>query len=289
LRYAVITRHRGEFPVRLMCRMLEVSPAGYYASRRRPASWHAVVDELLMARVRIAHKTSGATYGRPRIHQELRAEGLPVSPKRVSRLMKEAGLVVLRRKSFRAATTDSTHQYPVAANRVAQQFAVAELNRVWVADITHVPTREGPLYLAAMLDLGSRRCIGWAMRNDLDGELAESALRMALTARRPFAGLIHHSDRGGQYAAASYQAILAKHGIQASMSRPGNCYDNAVAESFFSTLECELFVKHSWRTREDARQSIFRYIETWYNLRRRHSTLGYMSPAEFEETLRSAA
>jgi putative transposase len=289
LRYAVIARHRGEFKVRLMCRVLEVCPSGYYASRKRPASWHAVVDEMLMARVRAIHEASGKTYGRPRIHRELLAEGLPVSQKRVRRLMGEAGVVVRRRKSYRAATTDSTHQYPVAPNLLAQQFTVAEIDRVWVADITHVPTREGSLYLATVVDLGSRRCVGWAMRNDLDGELTMSALKMACTMRRPLPGLIHHSDRGGQYAAAAYQAALASHGMQASMSRPANCYDNAVAESFFATLECELFVKHSWRTRDEARQAIFCYIEKWYNLKRRHSTLGYVSPAEFEEQLRSAA
>jgi putative transposase len=289
LKYAVITRHRGEFAVRLMCRVLAVSPAGYYASRKRPASWHSIVDELLMARVRVAHDTSGATYGRPRIHRELQAQGLPVSSKRVGRLMREAGLVVRRRKSFRVPTTDSSHQYPVAPNVLAQQFTVSELNRVWVADITHVPTREGTLYLAAVLDLGSRRCIGWAMRNDLDGELTLGALRMACAARHPRPGLIHHSDRGGQYAAATYQAALTEYGMKASMSRAANCYDNAVAESFFSTLECELFVKHTWRTRAEARQAIFRYIETWYNSRRRHSTLGYVSPVDFEEQLKPAA
>jgi transposase InsO family protein len=272
-----------------MCRVLDVSPAGYYASRKRPSSWHAVVDELLLARVRVAHAASDQTYGRPRIHRELQAEGLPVSPKRIARLMREAGLVVRRRKSFRVQTTDASHQYPVAPNRLRQQFAVAGLNRVWVADITHVPTREGPLYLAAVLDLGSRRCVGWAMRPDLDGELTESALRMACAARRPAPGLIHHSDRGGQYAAASYQAVLAEFGLQPSMSRPANCYDNAVAESFFATLECELFVKHSWKTRSEARQAIFRYIETWYNLRRRHSALGYVSPAAYEEQVKAAA
>ena len=289
MRYAVITRHRGEFPVRLMCRVLEVSPAGFYAARQRPASWHALMDEVLLARVRVAHEASGATYGRPRMHRELQAEGFPVSPKRVGRLMKEAGLVVRRRRSYRAATTNSTHQYPVAPNVLAQQFTVSAINRIWVADITHVPTREGPLFLAAVLDLGSRRCVGWAMRDDLDSELTVSALRMAWGARRPTPGLIHHSDRGGQYAAATYRAVLAEYGMIASMSRPANCYDNAVAESFFSTLECELFVKHTWRTRTDARQAIFRYIETWYNLKRRHSTLGYVCPAEFEEQIEPAA
>jgi len=272
-----------------MCRVLEVSRSGYYASLHRPPSWHALIDELLMARIRVAHEESGATYGTPRIHRELHAEGLPVSPKRVARLMREAGLRSRPPKRYRVATTDSTHADPIAPNLLDQQFAVAEVNRVWVSDITHIPTRQGALYLAIVLDLGSRRCIGWAMRDDLEGELTLSALRMACLMRRPPAGVIHHSDRGAQYAAAPYRALLAAHAMRPSMSRPGNCYDNAVAESFFSTLEFELLMKNDWRTREDARRAIFRYIETWYNLKRRHSTLGYVSPATFEDQLKGAA
>jgi putative transposase len=289
LRYAVITRHRGEFKLRLMCRVLEVSRSGYYASLKRPPSWHALIDELLMARIRVAHEESGETYGTPRVHHELRAEGFPVSPKRVARLRREAGLFVRPRKRYRVATTDSTHGDPIAPNLLARQFDVAELNRVWVADITHIPTRQGGVYLATVLDLGSRRCIGWSMRDNLEGELTLSALRMACLTRRPAAGLIHHSDRGAQYAAAPYRALLAAHGMRPSMSRPGNCYDNAVAESFFSTLEFELLMKNDWHTRADARQAIFRYIETWYNSKRRHSTLGYVSPAVYEEQLKQAA
>jgi putative transposase len=285
----VITRHRGEFQVRLMCRVLDVSRAGYYASLKRPPSWHALVDELLLARIRVAHEASGATYGTPRVHQELRAEGLPVSAKRVARLRRAAGLVVRPPKRYRVGTTDSTHDDPIAPNLLGRQFDVPEINRVWAADITHIPTRQGALYLATVLDLGSRRCIGWAMRDDLEGELTLSALRMACATRCPPAGIIHHSDRGAQYAAAPYRATLAAHGIQPSMSRPGNCYDNAVAESFFSTLEFELLMKNDWQTRADARRGIFRYIETWYNLKRRHSTLGYLSPAEYEDQLAHAA
>ena len=291
MRYAVITRHRGEFEVRLMCRVLEVSPSGYYASRKRPSSWHALIDEVLMARVRIIHEASNETYGAPRVHRELQAEGLPASPKRVARLMREEGLVARPRKRPRVSTTDSNHDHPIAPNVLAREFDVngVGINRVWVADITHIPTREGTFYLATVLDLGSRRCVGWAMRDTLEVELALSALRMARAARVPEPGLIHHSDRGSQYTSGDYRAELAAHGMVASMSGKGDCYDNAVAESFFSTLEFELLMQNDWHTRDDARRAIFAYIETWYNRKRRHSTLGYLSPADYEQQLQVAA
>jgi putative transposase len=244
LRYAVITRHRGEFEVRLMCRVLEVSSSGYYASLQRPPSWHALIDEVLMARVRVIHAESGETYGAPRVHQELQAEGLPASPKRVARLMREEGLVARPRKWHRIVTTDSNHHHPIAPNLLDRQFDVngVGINHVWVADLTYIPTREGVLYLATVLDLGSRRCVGWAMRDTLEVELALSALRMAREARCPGPGLIHHSDRGSQFTSGDYRAELAAHGMIASMSGKGDCYDNAVAESFFSTLEFELLM-----------------------------------------------
>jgi len=291
LRYAVITRHRGEFEVRLMCRVLEVSPSGYYASRKRPSSWHALIDEVLMARVRIIHEASNETYGAPRVHRELQAEGLPASPKRVARLMREEGLVARPRNRPRVSTTDSNHDHPIAPNLLAREFDVngVGINRVWIADITYIPTREGTFYLATVLDLGSRRCVGWAMRDTLEVELALSALRMARAARVPEPGLIHHSDRGSQYTSGDYRAELAAHGMVASMSGKGDCYDNAVAESFFSTLEFELLMKNDWHTRADARRAIFAYIETWYNRKRRHSTLGYLSPADYEQQLQVAA
>ena len=284
MRYAVITRHRREFQLRLMCRVLEVSPSGYYASRKRPPSWHALIDEVLMARVRIIHAESGETYGAPRVHRELQAEGLPASPKRVARLMREGALVARPRRARRVSTTDSNHHDPIAPNLLARQFDVngVGLNRAWVADITYIPTRAGMLYLATVLDLGSRRCVGWAMRDTLEVELALSALRMAHAARTPGPGLICHSDRGSQYTSGAYQDELAAHGMVASMSRKGDCYDNAVAESFFSTLEFELVMRHDWHTKAEARRAIFRYIETWYNRKRRHSTLGYLSPAAYE-------
>ncbi len=291
MRYAVITRHRGEFDVRLMCRVLEVSPSGYYASRKRPPSWHALIDEVLLAHVRIAHAESGETYGAPRVHRELQAEGLPASPKRVARLMREDGLVARPRKPRRVSTTDSNHDHPIAPNLLARQFDVngVGLNRIWVADITYVPTREGMLYLATVLDLGSRRCVGWAMRDTLDVELALSALRMAHAARCPAPGLLHHSDRGSQYTSGAYRAELTALGMSASMSGKGDCYDNAVAESFFATLEFELLMQNDLHTRADARRAIFRYIEVWYNRTRRHSTLGYISPIAYEAQLLEAA
>jgi transposase InsO family protein len=287
----VITRHRREFELRLMCRVLEVSPSGYYASLKRPPSWHALIDEVLMARVRIIHAESGETYGAPRVHLELQAEGLPASQKRVARLMREEGLVARPRKARRVCTTDSNHADPIAPNLLARQFDVngVAINRVWVADITYIPTREGMLYLATVLDLGSRRCVGWAMRDTLEVELALSALRMAREARRPGPGLIHHSDRGSQYSAGVYRAELAAHGMVASMSGKGDCYDNAVAESFFSTLVFELLMRNDWHTKAEARRAIFRYIEMWYNRKRRHSTLGYVSPAAYEAQLQEAA
>jgi transposase InsO family protein len=274
-----------------MCRVLEVSPSGYYASLKRPPSWHALIDEVLMARVRIIHEESNETYGAPRVHRELQAEGLPASPKRVARLMRAEGLVARPRKRHRVSTTDSNHDHPIAPNVLDREFDVngVGLNRVWVADITYIPTREGTFYLATVLDLGSRRCIGWAMRDTLEVELALSALRMARAARVPEPGLIHHSDRGSQYTSEDYRAELAAHGMVASMSGKGDCYDNAVAESFFSTLEFELLRQNDWHTRDDARRAIFRYIETWYNRKRRHSTLGYLSPAEYEQQLLVAA
>jgi len=291
MRCAVIARHRDEFPVRLMCRVLAVSVAGFYAYLKRPASWRAVIDELLMVHLRIAFAESGETYGAPRVLQELREAGLPPSTKRVARLMRQDGLAARPRKRRRIVTTDSNHDEPIAPNRLAREFDVhgVAINRVWVGDITYIPTREGVLYLATVLDLGSRRCVGWAMRDTMEVELVLGALRMAREARRPAVGLIFHSDRGSQYASGEYRAELAAHGMLASMSGKGDCYDNAVAESFFATLEFELLAKHDWDTREDARRAIFRYIETWYNRKRRHSTLDYVSPATYEEQLQAAA
>ncbi len=291
MRYACITRHWREFPLRLMCRVLEVSPSGYYAWRQRSPSLHAIADERLMLNVRIAFQRSRRTYGSPRVHQELRAEGIRMAKKRVARLMREDGLVARRRKRG-VRTTDSAHRQPVAPNVLNRQFdvnGVRILNRVWVSDITYVPTAEGFLFLAVVLDLASRRVVGWSMQDTLEADLALAALRMATERRGPAPGLLHHSDRGSQYASDDFQQLLATHGMQASMSKKGDCWDNAVAESFFSTLELELIDTARWRTRNEARRAIFDFIESWYNLHRRHSTLGYRSPAAYEKEVLQAA
>jgi len=275
-----------------MCRLLEVQPSGYYAWRTRSPTARQVADEVLMAHVKIAHAESRATYGAPRVHRDLQEQGVRTSKKRVARLMQTAGLVARPRRRF-VVTTDSAHQEPVTPNLVARDFAVAAtataLNRVWVSDLTYVPTQEGWLYLAAILDLGSRACIGWAMRDTLAETITLDALDMALRSRRPAPGLIHHSDRGVHYASMAYRTRLAAHDIRQSMSRRGDCWDNAVAESFFATLEWELLMRRAWRTRTEARQAIFDYITTWYNPRRRHSQLGYRSPADFERHLSRSA
>jgi putative transposase len=275
-----------------MCRVLDVAPAGYYKWRRHGSpTARAIADECLLLKVRIAYHESGGTYGAPRVHEELRDAGERVSKKRVARVMREDGLVG-RRPTRVVRTTDSAHAHPVAPNVLARQFdvnGIRVLNRVWVADITYVPTREGFLYLAVVLDLASRRVVGWAMRDSVDAELALGAMRMAMAQRRPEPGLLHHSDRGVQYCCTAYQELLAAHGIEASMSRTGDCWDNAVAESFFATLETELIARHigtaAWATRREAQSAIFAYIATWYNTRRRHSTLGYRSPLRYEQEL----
>lgn len=291
MKYACLARHVDEFDVRLMCEGLEVSASGYYASRKRSPCARAIADDRLLLNVRLAHDKSGGTYGAPRVQRELKDDGFAVGTKRVARLMRRDGLAGRAPRRRRPQTTDSAHSQPIAANRLDRQFDVngVALNRVWVSDITYIPTQEGWLYLAAVLDLASRRCVGWAMRDTLDAELAMSALEMAITTRRPAPGLLHHSDRGSQYACAEYQAVLATHGMIASMSRKGNCWDNAVAESFFATLEMEVILNARWATRDEARRAIFRYIETWYNRERRHSTLDYVSPATYEDRLRHAA
>jgi transposase InsO family protein len=287
VRYACIAQHADEFKVGLMCRLLAVSRSGFYAWCAREPSARALADDVLLAHVRIAHLASDRTYGAPRVHEDLRDQGQRVGKKRVARLMREDGLVARRPRSA-VRTTDSAHGEPIAANLVARQFAPDAqlgLNRVWVSDITYVPTRAGWFYLAVVLDLASRRCVGWAMGDSLEADLALRALAMAFDTRRPPPGLIHHSDRGVQYACHAYRSLLAQHGAVASMSRRGDCWDNAVAESFFATLECELIAHRAWTTHAEARQAIFKYIETWYNPRRRHSTLHYQSPIAYENAL----
>lgn len=287
MKYAAIQAHRGEFELSLMCRVLEVSRSGFYAWQKRRTSERVRGGERLRVHIRAIHRKSQQTYGSPRVHVELCAQGFCCSRKRVERLMREDGLVARVRRRFRG-TTDSAHSEPIAPNLLERRFGpedVPGVDRVWVGDITYVPTREGWLYLAAILDLASRRVVGWAMRDNLEAELATDALQMALWSRRPEPGLIHHSDRGVQYASHAYRSLLEAHGHLPSMSRKGNCWDNAVAESFFATLEWELIERNDWHTHQEAKRAIFQYIEVWYNRERRHSTLGYVSPAEYEAQL----
>lgn len=267
----------------MMCRVLQVSRAGFYAWRARPESARSKANRELAAQVREAHETSRRTYGSPRVHAELRARGYRVGRHRVARLMRQQGLAARRKRRYRA-TTNSGHNQPVAPNVLSRSFEVPEPDRVWVADITYLATAEGWLYLAVLLDLCSRSVVGWAMSADLDCSLALAALRMAVERRQPTRGrLLHHSDRGVQYASSSYQAALEAEGITASMSRRANCWDNAPAESFFGTLKVELVGDRVFPSRAAARTEVFEYIEAFYNRTRRHSTLGYLTPLEFEK------
>lgn len=287
MKCAVIARYRTEYPVRLMCRVLAVSPSAYYASRKpRQATTRAIANDGLLVHVRLIYRRSHGTYGAPRIHQDLRAQDIHVSRKRVARLMQQDALVA-RPQRARRRTTNSAHAYPVAPNLLERAFDVngMRVNQVWVSDLTYVPTRAGWLYLAVVLDLASRRVVGWATSASLEVDLVVRAVRRAVATRRPETGLIHHSDRGVQYACGEYQAVLATHGMVASMSRKGDCWDNAVAESFFATVEMELLARYTWPTHAEAEQAICRYIEFWYNRTRRHSTLGYRSPAAYEREI----
>ena len=281
MRYRAIQEHDRRYPIRLMCRALAVSAAGYYAWRTRPESTRAADTRTLLSAIRVIHQESRQTYGSPSIWDALIKRGHGVGEHRVARLMRVEGIRAKTVKKWRA-TTQSTHRLPVATNTLNRQFTVTHPNRVWAGDITYVWTTEGWLYLAVLLDLYSRLVIGWAMGHRLTVELAEQALTMALANRTPRAGLLHHSDRGSQYAATSYQQVLTTHGMIPSMSRKGNCWDNACVESFFGTLKRELVYHRHYATREDATQDIFEYIEVFYNRTRRHSTLGYDSPAEYE-------
>lgn len=287
MRYAFIHEHRNQHALELLCRVLEVSRSGYYAWRGRPKSERAKDDEVLTETIKEVHAGSRGTYGSPRVHAELRARGVGCGRKRVARLMRRAGLRARCKRKFRV-TTNSRHRLPIAENVLERRFAVEQPNEVWAADLTYIPTLEGWLYLAVVLDVCSRRVVGWAMGEQATSELALRALRMAAAQRKPSAGLVHHSDRGVQYASHAYRAALEGLGAISSMSGKGNCWDNAVVESFFATLKTEEVDGKTYRTRDEARSSVFGYIEGFYNRRRRHSTLGFESPQRFEE-LRLAA
>jgi len=280
--YHFLTEQRSQYALSRMCEVLGVSRSGYYAWRRRQPSQRENTNQILLMHIRAIYAASRQTYGSPRIHAELVAGGLACNRKRVARLMRLAHLQACRRRQ-RHVTTQADGTLPIAPNRLNREFQAMAPNQKWVSDITYVPTDEGWLYLATVMDLYSRRIIGWAMHNTLADELTQAALQMALSQCRPAGDLLHHSDRGSQYASAEYQALLTAHHAVPSMSRTGNCYDNAPMESFFSTLKTELIHRRHYRTRAEARHDIFAYIEGFYNTQRRHSALGYRSPIEFEQ------
>jgi len=281
MRFRFIDAEKGHYPIRLLCRCLAVSRSGYYAWRRRAPSPRAQEDARLRVEIAASHSASRRTYGSPRILRDLREDGHRVSRKRVARLMRELGLEGRRKRRFRA-TTDSQHRFPVAPNVLMRDFDVDAPNTAWVTDITYLATVDGWLYLAVILDLFSRRVVGYAMSEQIDRALVLEALRKALVQRPGARDLIHHSDRGSQYASHDYREALDQAGITCSMSRRGDCWDNAVAESFFATLKVELLYELPLQTRSATRSAVADYIETFYNVRRRHSSLGYQSPVEFE-------
>ena len=287
MKFAFIREHRRRWPVSVMCRVLRVSRTGFYAWRKRKPSRRSQRQRELLEKIRIVHRQNRDVFGSPRVYRALLVEGERVSRNTVAKLMRKAKIRAKIRKKFYPRTTDSVHQQPVAINRIERDFTAESSNRKWLADITYVPTDQGWLYLAAVLDCFSRRIVGWSMADHLETDLVSDALKMAIVQRgvgRKGAGgdLLHHSDRGVQYASDDYQHLLKKHGIVASMSGKGDCYDNAMMESFWATLKCELIHHQQYATHDQARQSIFDYIEVFYNRQRLHSSLGYVSPESFE-------
>jgi putative transposase len=288
MRFRFVARERAGFPVRMLCRLVGVAVSGFYTWLRRGPARREGADQGLRARVGAIFAASRGTYGSPRVHAELRAQGIRVSRRRVARLMREGGLsATIRRRAPR--TTDSRHDHPVAPNLLERRFAADRPDAVWLADISYVPTGEGWLYLAAIKDMATREIVGWSMADHLRADLACDALLMAIRHRQPPRGLIQHSDRGVQYASEPYQAILARHGLRCSMSRRGNCLDNAPMESFFGSLKAELVHRARFPTREAARRAIFEYVECFYNRRRRHSGVGFLTPAQAYEQMARAA
>jgi putative transposase len=282
MRFRFIEDRRADYPVRIMCGVLGVSPAGYYAWRSRPESRRSSANRDLVDEIKRVHLNTSGRYGSPRIHAELKAQGREVSRGRIERLMRHHDIRAITARPRRVRTTDSRHDFPIATNLLDRNFTASAPNHIWLADITYVETDQGWLYLATVLDLYSRRIVGWAMEDHLRAELPLAALKMAISAQRPGAGLIHHSDRGVQYASENYRKVLRAAGFHASMSRKGDCYDNAPMESFFHTLKTELIHHRHYTTRQEAQREIFAYIEGFYNRTRRHSAIGYISPIEME-------
>jgi transposase InsO family protein len=293
MRFAFVLAEKAVWPVNVMCEVLEVSRSGYYAWQGRPASVREQADDELVVEIRAAHKAGRGHYGSPRVHRELRQNGRRVGKKRVARLMHREGIVAKRRRKF-CVTTDSKHADPIAPNVLERNFTVALPNKAWVTDVTYVWTLQGWLYLAAILDLCSRRVVGWATSAHNDRQLALDALGRATRTRHPRPGLVHHSDRGSVYASGDYREALGSLAMIPSMSRKGDCWDNAVAESFFATIKGELIDHETYETRAEATAAIADYIDGFYNVHRLHSSIGYVSPIEFElklslKSLRDAA
>ncbi len=285
MKFAWIRAHLGDFEVEAMCRVLGVSSSGYYAWCKCEPSPRRKRREDLLNEIQQSHIESRCTYGSPRVCKELNARGVKACENTVAKLMRQAEIRAKTARKYVPKTTDSKHEHPIAANVLGQDFTAEQPNQKWVADITYIQTGEGWLYVAAVLDLCSRMVVGWSMADHMRTDLVEDALRMALAKRNPEEGLLHHSDRGVQYASGEYQSLLRAYGLTCSMSRTGNCYDNAVMESFWGTLKTELVYHEKYATREEARMSIFEYVEVFYNRARRHSSLGYISPEAFEAAL----
>ena len=281
LLFRFMQRHKMKFPVSVMCDVLGASRSGYYAWLKKPASKRKQANMTLLEKIRTIQQASRGSYGSPRVYQALKEQGIPCSENRVACLMREDGLCAKTKRRYKA-TTDSNHNLPVAQNLLNRDFSPKAPNQVYAGDITYIWTAEGWLYLAVVLDLFSRSVVGWAMDKRMTRRLVMDALTMAVQRRRPPPGIIFHSDRGSQYASVDFQSLLANHGMRCSMSRKGDCWDNAPVESFFGSLKQELVFHQRYPTRFHARQSIFEYIERFYNRRRLHSTLGYKSPTNFE-------
>jgi putative transposase len=285
VKFAFIEEHLTDFPVDVSCQVLAVSRSGYYAWLGRPDSARAKRREDLAVKIQAVHERNRRVYGSPRVCQALNAQGESVCENTVADIMNERQIRAKRKRKFVPKTTDSRHDQPVAANLLDRQFEAALPDQKWAADITYIPTDQGWLYLAAVIDLCSRKIVGWSMADHLRVELVSDALQMAIARRRPGEDLLHHSDRGVQYASEDYMHILQSHGMRISMSGKGDCWDNAVMESFWATLKTELVNHEHYASREQARASIFEYIEVFYNRQRLHSSLGYVSPETFEASL----
>ncbi len=281
MRFQYIENHRDEFPITLMCGMLGVSSSGYYAWCKRPPSKREMANRELYKKIKVVYNENHKVYGSPRIYRALKKQGVVCSENRVARLMRLRGLRAQHTKRFKS-TTKRNKAHPVAPNLLNRNFEAERPNQKWLTDITYIWTLEGWLYLAAVLDLYSRRIIGWAMSDRMTSDLTVDALKMAIVQRQPILALLHHSDQGSQYTDGTYQALLKDNGIQVSMNGVGTWYDNAPMESFFGTLKSEWVYHRVYRTRDQARSDIFYYIEAFYNRRRLHSSLGYLSPEEFE-------